>query len=112
MSSITAPSLQAYRAWIDPAHNRQQPAGQSAAASIERREKPVIINLSPEAKKLTAQVSEDVTGQYQTDSTVSQAADSYTKMNGAGAGRREAPFAHRSDEAIYHPPGGVIDRTI
>ncbi len=110
MSIISAPSLQAYRVWADPVRTERQ-VTIPVADPVERREKPVIVNLSPEAEKLVAELQTSPVKDT-VQASAQNAADTY--MNGAstGAGRREAPFAHREDAVRYQPPGRLVDRVI
>ena len=112
MSTISASSIQAYRAWIDPARIAGRKSEQSQPnAPVERRERPVIVNLSPEAEKM---VADTVASTVKTagGTFVKDAAESYEATTSTGAGRREAPFAHQDQAARYQPPGRLIDRTI
>ena len=112
MSTISAPSLQAYRAWAEPVRTQPrqvQPPAQDPAT----RGSSVVVNLSPQAEKLTAQMSAAKT-QLTENMAAFKAAGSYLETAGseAGAGRREAPFAHRDEAIRYQPPGRVLDRTV
>ena len=109
MSAIAAPSLQAYQAWADTSR-LHKPAQRPAAPAPDpeaRRSKAIVFNLSPEAEKLVAQQGN---ASAMTDAArAAEAAGQYQSVTETGAGRREAPFAHRTDAVRFEPPGRLAD---
>lgn len=112
MSTVAAPSLQAYQAWADPAR-LHKPAVRPAVPAPDpeaRRSEAIVFNLSPEAEKLVAQ--QGGTTAKMGAAHAAEAAGHYQSVTETGAGRREAPFAHRDDAVRFEPPGRLVDLSV
>lgn len=90
---------------------RNLPVRRAAPEPAQRQGKSVIVSLSPEAERLMAPKSAPA-GQAAGNGEVMMASDSYNRTAETGAGRREAPFAHRTETVVYRAPGGLVDRQI